>query len=209
MHHLVFIGAPGSGKGTQASKLQQDLGFAHVSTGDLLRREIAKSSELGLRVKSVMESGNLVSDDLVVELLKANIDLSDKSYIFDGYPRNIVQAEVLDSKILNNIAYQAIYFKLDTDKLVSRLTNRRMTKDGKHIYNLLTNPPKVAGICDITGEELIHRNDDKEEVIRDRMRVFEATIGPLLDFYKKKGNLLEVDASGSVEEIYKKIKEIL
>src|SRR5690606_4888189 len=143
--------------------------------------------------KSVMESGQLVSDDLVVELLKANINLEDNVYIFDGYPRNIAQAQTLDQKILNDHVYVVIYFKLDTEKLVERLTNRRVSPDGKHIYNLKTNPPKVDGICDITGEKLIHRDDDKEEVIRERMKIFEATIVPMLDFYKEKNVLAQVD----------------
>lgn len=203
--HLVFIGAPGSGKGTQSAKFKTELGFHHVSTGDLLRAEIAKNSELGQRVKSVMESGQLVSDDLVVELLKANIDLEKNLYIFDGYPRNIAQAKTLDEKILNNTSYLAVYFKLNTEKLVERLTNRRVSSDGKHIYNLKTNPPKVAGICDVTGEKLVHRDDDKEEVIRARMKVFEETSGPLLDFYAKKGYLVEVDADKDVNAVFNEI----
>lgn len=207
--HLVFIGAPGSGKGTQSAKFKEQMGYQHVSTGDLLRAEIAKKSELGLRVKSVMESGQLVSDDLVVELLKANINLSDNYYIFDGYPRNITQVKTLDEKILNNFEYLAIYFKLDTDKLVERITNRRVSPNGKHIYNLKTNPPKVAGICDVTGEKLVHRDDDKEEVIRERMRVFESTLNPMLDFYKAKGILAEVDADKGVDEVFNEISSLI
>lgn len=203
--HLVFIGAPGSGKGTQSAKFKEEMGYNHISTGDLLRAEIAKQSELGKRVKSVMDSGQLVSDDLVVELLKANINLRDSFYIFDGYPRNIAQAETLDEQILNDYKYIAVYFKLDTEKLVERLTNRRVSPDGKHIYNLKTNPPKVAGICNVTGEKLVHRDDDKEEVIRERMKVFESTSGPMLDYYKAKGILTEVDANKGVDEIYNEI----
>lgn len=207
--HLVFIGAPGSGKGTQSAKFKEEMGYKHVSTGDLLRAEIAKKSELGMRVKSVMESGQLVSDDLVVELLKANINLRDNYYIFDGYPRNIAQVKTLDEKILSNFNYLAIYFKLDTDKLVERITNRRVSPDGKHIYNLKTNPPKVAGICDVTGEKLVHRDDDKEDVIRERMKVFESTLNPMLDFYKTKGILAEVDADKGVDEVFKEISGLI
>lgn len=202
--NLVFIGAPGSGKGTQSSKVGSHFGHVHVSTGDLLRSEIAKNSELGLRVKDVMESGQLVSDELVVELLKANLDLDSNSYIFDGYPRNINQAKTLDS-ILASREYLAVYFKLDTDLLVERLTNRRVTKNGKHIYNLLTNPPMVDGVCDVTGEPLVHRDDDKEDVIRNRMSIFEETIDPMLNFYEEKGNLVVVNASLSVDEVYNEI----
>jgi len=209
MKHLVFLGAPGSGKGTQSSKLKDEKSFVHVSTGDLLRKEIAAKSELGMRVKSVMDAGQLVSDGLVVELLKANIDLKKNQYIFDGYPRNLVQAKTLHEQILQGHDYTAIYFSVDTDKLVERLTNRRVTKDGKQIYNLITNPPKVAGICDVTGEPLIHRDDDKEEVIRNRMDVFTSTIEPVLEFYQDLKILKKLEADQDVEMVYESILDIL
>lgn len=201
MSNVIFLGAPGSGKGTQSALLVDKAQFNHVSTGNLLREEIAKQSELGLKVKAVMDEGKLVSDELVVELLKANLDLGSSKYIFDGYPRNIAQAKTLVS-ILDGVPFQAIYFKLDTEKLVDRLKNRRMTKDGKNIYNVVTNPPKVAGVCDVTGEALIQRDDDKEDVVRHRMSVFDETIGPVLDYFKELGKLLEIDADQSVEIVY-------
>lgn len=206
---LVFIGAPGSGKGTQSAKLKELNGFNHVSTGDLLRKEIASKSELGVRVKKVMDEGQLVSDELVVELIKANIDLSNKTYIFDGYPRNIAQAQTLNDQILKGHDYTAIYFEVDTEKLVTRLTNRRVTKDGKQIYNLITNPPKVPGVCDVTGEPLIQRDDDKEEVIRKRMDVYNSTVEPVLKYYKEKGILKTVSAENTVEDVYKEILSVL
>ncbi len=209
MRNLVFIGAPGSGKGTQSARLKDSKGFFHVSTGDLLRAEVAKGSDLGRELKSVMDAGKLVSDDLVVKLLRANIDLSSHSYIFDGYPRNITQAQVLDKEILSDFNYIAIYFKVDTEKLVERLTNRRVTKDGKHIYNLLTNPPQKEGVCDVTGQELIQRDDDREEVIRKRMSVFGDTVGPVLEFYKQKGILKEIDAQKPVDEVFSEIENFL
>lgn len=201
--HLILLGAPGSGKGTQSAKLKE-AGYSHVSTGDLLRGEIAKGSDLGNRVKEVMDKGQLVSDELVVELLKANLDLNNSTYIFDGYPRNYKQAETLDG-ILSGHDYLAVYFKLDLDILVERITNRRTTKDGKHIYNLKTNPPKVEGICDVTGESLIQRDDDKEEVVRERMNVFEATIDPILEFFSKNGHLAQVNADQDLDQVYNEI----
>lgn len=202
--NLIFLGAPGSGKGTQSAKLADALGYEHVSTGNLLRDEIAKGSELGEKIKEVMASGQLVSDDLVVELLKANLDLDSKAYIFDGYPRNIDQVKTLDG-IIGNHPVLAIYFKIDTEKMVERLTNRRMTKDGKHIYNLKTNPPKVEGICDVTGETLVQRKDDTEEVVRNRMEVFDATMGKVIDHYGSTGNLVEVDADQPMNDVYNAI----
>lgn len=203
--HLILLGAPGSGKGTQSVRLKK-AGYIHVSTGDLLRSEIAKKSELGNRVKSVMDAGQLVSDDLVVELLKANLELDKNLYIFDGYPRNINQAKTLDG-ILRGHDHLAVYFKLETDILVERITNRRTTKDGKQIYNLKTNPPKVEGICDITGEPLIQRDDDKEEIVRERMNIFEATIDPILEFFSNNNNLAVIKADNNPDEVYNQIIE--
>tara|TARA_B100001971_G_scaffold214585_1_gene252823 strand:- start:40301 stop:40927 length:627 start_codon:yes stop_codon:yes gene_type:complete len=199
MKNLIFLGAPGSGKGTQSAVLKEQ-GYSHVSTGDLLRSEIASGSELGKRVKGVMDAGQLVSDDLVVELLKANLDLENKKYIFDGYPRNIAQAKTLNG-IIDGHDYLAVYFKLDTDMLVERITNRRTTKDGKHIYNLKTNPPKVPGICDVTGEELIQRPDDTEEVVRNRMKVFEDNMMEVIRLYSDLGKLVEINADQDVEDV--------
>ena len=199
MKNLIFLGAPGSGKGTQSAVLKEQ-GYSHVSTGDLLRSEIASGSELGKRVKGVMDAGQLVSDDLVVELLKANLDLENKKYIFDGYPRNIAQAKTLNG-IIDGHDYLAVYFKLDTDMLVERITNRRTTKDGKHIYNLKTNPPKVPGICDVTGEELIQRPDDTEEVVRNRMKVFEDNMMEVIRLYSDLRKLVEINADQDVEDV--------
>ncbi|MEX0799367.1 MAG: adenylate kinase [Bacteriovoracaceae bacterium] len=207
--NLIFLGAPGSGKGTQSAKLAENEGFEHVSTGDLLRSEVARGSELGKRVKEVMDAGKLVSDDLVVELLKSNLELDKKSYIFDGYPRNIEQAKTLD-EILDGFSSLAVYFKLDTEKMVERLVNRRVSRDGKYIYNLLTNPPEKEGVCDVTGEPLIQRKDDTEEVVRNRMKIFKSTMDEVIKHYREKGNLVEVSADQSMDEVYnaiiKKIK---
>lgn len=204
MKNLILLGAPGSGKGTQSAKLVKLNSYKHVSTGNLLREEIAKESELGLKVKKVMEDGQLVSDELVAELLKANLDLENNSYIFDGYPRNIEQAKTL-GEILGNVDFTAVYFKLDTDKLVERIENRRMTKDGKHIYNLITNPPQKSGVCDVTGEPLIQRDDDKAEVVRKRMEVFDNTINPVLTYYGEMQKFVEINADQDLESVYNEL----
>lgn len=198
----IFLGAPGSGKGTQATKLTKERSLEHLSTGDLLRAEIGKNSDLGQRVKSVIDQGNLVSDDLVLELLKANCDIGKKSYIFDGFPRNFEQAKLLESEVLKGADSQAIYFEIDLELLVERVVNRRIAPRSGEIYNLKTRPPKVEGKCDITGEDLIQRKDDTEETVRNRMNVFQETIRPVLDFYREKGALKTVDASGSESEIF-------
>ena len=204
--HLIFIGAPGSGKGTQATKLVQDASFKHISTGDLLRSEIAKGSDLGKEVKKVIDAGQLVSDDLVIRLLQANINLASSSYIFDGYPRNLAQAKTLDEKVLKGADSLAVYFEINTGKLVERLTNRRTCKDCGSIYNLVSKKPKIMGVCDqCGGKNLVQRDDDKEEVIKNRLSVFENTISPVLSYYQDLGRLMRVDAEKSVDEIFNQI----
>lgn len=204
--HLIFIGAPGSGKGTQATRFVAEKGFKHISTGDLLRAEIAKQSPLGIEVKKVMDEGKLVSDELVIRLLQANIDLSAHQYIFDGYPRNIAQAQTLDKEVLKGVPSTAVYFNIDIAKLVERLTNRRTCGSCGAIYNLISKKPKVMGVCDqCGGTNLVQRADDKEEVITNRLKVFQDTVSPVLKYYQDQGRLMQVDAEGSVDEIYKMI----
>jgi adenylate kinase len=204
--HLIFIGAPGSGKGTQASKLVSDRGFKHISTGDLLRSEIAKQSPLGLEVKKVMDEGKLVSDELVIRLLQANINLTQSQYIFDGYPRNLAQDETLDKEVLKVSPSLEVYFELDMAKLIARLTNRRTCKNCGAIYNLISKMPKVTGVCDVCGStDLVQRADDKEEVITNRLKVFKDAVDPVLKYYQDHGRLMKVDAEGSIDAIYNQI----
>jgi adenylate kinase len=201
--HLIFIGAPGSGKGTQATKFVAERAFKHISTGDLLRYEIAKKSDLGVEVKKVMDEGRLVSDELVIRLLQANIDLAASQYIFDGYPRNIVQAETLDKEVLRGAPSVAVYFDINMSRLVERLTNRRTCKDCGAIYNLISKKPKIMGKCDQCGSTgLIQRADDKEDVITNRLKVFEDTVSPVLKYYQDLGRLIKVDAEKSPEDIF-------
>lgn len=204
--HLIFIGAPGSGKGTQASKLVADRGFKHISTGDLLRAEIAKQSSLGLEVKKVMDAGQLVSDDLVIRLLQANIDLNASQYIFDGYPRNIAQVQTLDKEVLKGATSMVVYFEINMSKLVERLTNRRTCKDCGAIYNLISKKPKITGTCDqCGGTNLVQRADDKEDVITNRLKVFQDTVDPVLKYYQDLGRLMKVDAELSPDVIFNQI----
>ena len=204
--HLILIGAPGSGKGTQASRLVVEKELKHVSTGDLLRSEIAKKSALGLEVKKVMDDGQLVSDELVIRLLQANIKLEQSQYIFDGYPRNIAQAQTLDAEVLKESPSIAVYFEINTSRLVERLTNRRTCKDCGAIYNLLSKKPKVTGICDqCGGTNLVQRADDKEEVIENRLKVFSETITPVVKYYQDLGRLMKIDAEADFDEIYRQI----
>jgi adenylate kinase len=204
--HLIFIGAPGSGKGTQAARLVSERGLKHISTGDMLRSEIAKQSQLGLEVKKVMDEGRLVSDDLVIRLLQLNIDLLHSQYIFDGYPRNIAQAMTLDKDVIQGAPSIAVYFDINLSKLVERLTNRRTCKNCGAIYNILSKKPKLMGVCDQCGStELIQRADDREEVISNRLKVFTETIDPVVKYYQDLGRLLRVDAEAAFDDVFEKI----
>ena len=201
--HLIFIGAPGSGKGTQASKFVSERGFKHISTGDLLRAEIAKHSALGSEVKKVMDEGQLVSDRLVIRLLQANIDLAAAHYIFDGYPRNLEQAQTLDKEVLKGSPSISVYFEIDVAKLVERLTNRRTCGNCGAIYNLNSKKPKISGTCDQCGStDLNQRVDDKENVIKNRLQVFHDTVSPVLKYYQDLGRLIKVDAEKSPDAIF-------
>lgn len=206
---LILIGAPGSGKGTQAKKIVNELGYNHVSTGDLLRAEVAKGSDLGVRIKEVMDSGELVSDELVLDLLKANCAVDKSTYIFDGYPRNLVQAKDLDSALLGGVKSLAVYFEVNIDTLVERIVNRRVAPKSGEIYNLKTKPPKVDGKCDVSGEDLVHRKDDNEDTVRTRMKVFTDNIEPVIEYYESQGRLVKVDATNDLDAIFEDIKKVV
>ncbi len=208
--HLVILGAPGSGKGTQAAKLVA-AGYHHISTGDLLRAEIAKNTELGQKVSGIMSRGDLVDDNTVMALLKANCDINNVSYIFDGFPRNAFQAEMLERDLLQGKETLAIYFKIDLGILVERVVNRRTCSVCGEIYNLATKAPKVNSVCDKCGsvESLKQRKDDNHDVVVNRLKIFTDTVEPLISFYAKKGVMVELDASRDESEIYKEIEKII
>lgn len=206
---LILLGAPGSGKGTQASKLVSELGYGHLSTGDLLRKEINSDSELGKRVQGIMNEGKLVDDMTVLELLNANCDLENNAYIFDGFPRNGEQAKLLDEHVLKGAKAKAIYFEIDLNELADRLVNRRTCSNCGEIFNLKTKAPQKEGICDKCGGELKQRKDDNAETVKTRLGVFEETIGPVLDYYEETGRLVRLDASQGSDQVFKSLKELV
>ena len=206
--HFIFMGAPGSGKGTQAEKLVSENGFSHISTGALLRSAVAAGTELGKKVDSVLKAGQLVSDDLMKELLEANVDLS-KPVIFDGYPRNLAQAKVLE-EVLGDHDFQAVLFDVKVEDLIERLTSRITCKDCGAIYNLKSLPPKVEGVCDsCNGTNLFQRSDDKEEVIRDRQRIYQESTAPVLEFYSDSSKLAQINANQPILDIYKEVLKLI
>lgn len=208
--HLIILGAPGSGKGTQAAKLIEK-GFKHISTGDLLRSEVAKGSELGQKVSGILSRGDLVDDSTVMALLKANCDVDKISYIFDGFPRNIAQVEMLEAELLKGKKTLAVYFKIDFSVLASRIVDRRTCGSCGEIYNLKTKAPKVANVCDKCGstEPLKQRKDDTEDVVVNRLKIFSDSVEPMLAFYKSKGMLVEIDASKEEKAVFSDLEKVI
>ena len=205
---IILLGAPGSGKGTQAAKIVE-LGYNHVSTGDLLRAEIKKASNLGKKIQDLIGNGQLVDDQTVLDLLQANINLAKGEYIFDGFPRTEVQATMLDKQIVKKAKAVAIYLDVSLDELVSRIVNRRTCGGCNEIYNLINKPPKKEGVCDLCGKGLVHRKDDNKETVQNRMDVFKEQIDPILSYYETKGMLKKVDASINPDTTFKQIRKIV
>ena len=211
--HLVFLGAPGAGKGTMASMAAKKFNLSHLSTGEILRQEIKKGSELGLKVKKVVESGVLVNDELVAKILKENIKASRKGFILDGYPRNLKQAEMLD-KILAELKIdflKAIFFEIEKEELVRRLSSRLYCSKCGATFNGYTESlkPKKEGKCDSCRAELIKRKDDSVEVIEKRLGVYEEETKPLIDYYAKEGLLIKINANKGIKENFSQLKKVL
>jgi len=206
---VIFLGPPGAGKGTQAKQLAAKYGVPHLSTGDMLREHVAKGTPLGIKAKPIMERGELVPDSLVLQIIRERIERPDcaHGFVFDGFPRTVAQAKYL-SELLKQHGYKrpfVIHLAIDTAVLLPRLTGRRMCKVGGEIYNIHDRPPKVEGICDNDGGELIQRPDDREEVIGPRLQAYEKQTAPLVAYYGSRGLLHVIDASKGVEEVRQQV----
>jgi adenylate kinase len=210
---IVMLGAPGSGKGTQAKSLEAEFGFAQVSTGDLLRKAVADKTELGLRAKSVMDAGGLVSDEIVLGMIEERIAAPDASrgFILDGYPRNRTQAEDLDGlfETLGLALDAAVLMDVSMDILMKRLTGRRTCSKTGKLLNVYFSPPEDIEACIKAGGELVQRADDNEETIRRRLQVYEEQTSPLIEYYAGQELLRVVAAEGAVDEVYDRLKAAL
>ncbi|MBU0455471.1 MAG: adenylate kinase [Pseudomonadota bacterium] len=204
---IILLGAPGAGKGTQAQYLCEAYHISFVSTGDMLRQAVASGNELGIKAKSIMESGQLLPDDLMVQLIKDRIAQPDceNGFLLDGFPRTIVQAEAL---VKNKISIDYIVVvSVPDDEIVKRLTGRRVHPGSGRTYHVIYNPPKVEGKDDVTGEALVHRADDKEETVQKRLAVYHRQTKPLIQFYREaKAKVIEIDGVGAVEEVCQRIE---
>jgi len=209
---FIMLGAPGAGKGTQAVRLSEQYGIPQISTGDLFRENLRNNTPIGQRAKSFMDQGQLVPDEVVLEMLFDRLSSKDcaKGYILDGVPRTIPQAEVLDKRLSESGA-QVIVISLEIpdDLLVGRLTGRLVCGQCGAIYHKVSTPPNVEGICDRDGAQLIQRKDDTEEVVKERLKVFHEQTEPVKGYFEKKGNLLLVDSSVSKEKTTAQIDEYL
>lgn len=210
---LVLLGAPGAGKGTQAKMLIDKYKLPQISTGDILRKAVADGTPLGKEAKVIMEKGELVPDRIVLGLVEERLKQDDckSGFILDGFPRNTAQAEALD-KLLNGLKMPlnaALSVDVPKEDLMKRLTGRRTCKSCQQMYNVYYSPPKKEGVCDKCGGELFQRGDDKEETIKKRLDVYDAQTAPLIDYYQKKGILKAVAGTGSIDDIFKKVCDVL
>ncbi|MGB9735244.1 MAG: adenylate kinase [bacterium] len=213
MFRLLLIGPPGAGKGTQATIISKKYGIPQIATGDMLREEVKKKSELGVKAKAYMDKGELVPDSLVISMLEKRLKEKDasKGFILDGFPRTVAQADALAEKFkeLNIDDFAVIELKVDEESVIKRLSARRVCNNCGKIYNLITEPPKNDNVCDECNGSLYQRDDDKESTIRERFRVYNSKTAPLIDYYAKRGMLKTVSADGSIEDINKSIVSII
>jgi len=203
---LVLLGAPGSGKGTQAKLLVDKLNIPQISTGDLLRAAVEAQTPLGRQAKTIMDAGQLVPNDLVLGMIRERLSSPDalNGFILDGFPRNVPQAQALD-ELLNGLSMpiqKSILIDVDFDILMQRLTGRLTCEDCGEVFNIFTNPPALDEECDKCGGKLHHRSDDNEETIGKRLRVYETQTQPVVDFYKNQGKLSVVEGKGDIKDIF-------
>jgi adenylate kinase len=210
---IVMLGAPGSGKGTQAQRIQKDHGLPQISTGDLLRKAVADKTPLGVKAKKVMDAGELVSDDIVLGMIKERIAQPDakRGFVLDGFPRNTSQADSLDALLagLTLKLDRVVLMDLDFEILMKRLTGRRTCSKTGAVLNIYFSKPEELEACRKAGGELVQRADDNEATIRNRLQVYDRQTAPLVDYYTKRGLLRTVSAIGDVDAVYSRLKTAL
>jgi adenylate kinase len=205
----LLVGPPGSGKGTHAKRISSRFKVPHVATGDMLRTEVAAATELGLAVGDLMEAGDLVPDELVLDIVTKRLSQPDASrgWLLDGFPRTIPQALALDERMGTRGIDLVLTLEVPRAEIVERISGRRSCSDG-HVFHVDADPPRREGLCDFDGHPLFQRPDDRPEVVSSRLEVYERETKPLLDHYRTSGRLVEVDGSGSPEEVYARVETV-
>jgi adenylate kinase len=211
MSRVIFLGAPGAGKGTQARRLAAGSGVPQVATGDMLREAVAAGTPLGREAKRFMDQGALVPDEVVIGLVDERLSRADArgGYVLDGFPRTVAQAEALDALLrrLGQDLDRVVFFDVSRDELLRRLTGRRVCRRCGTAFHLVSAPPKVAGQCDQCGGELYQREDDAEATVGRRLDVYQTQTAPLLDYYRKRGLLVRVAGEGPVDGVAEAIRK--
>ncbi|MEJ5186335.1 MAG: adenylate kinase [Candidatus Geothermincolales bacterium] len=211
--NLVFLGPPGAGKGTQAERISEKYGIAHISTGDIFRENIKKGTELGRKAKEYMDRGELVPDEVVIAIVREALSGEEcaRGFLLDGFPRTVAQADALE-RMLEEIGRpldRVVNLSVPDQVVVERLTARRTCRNCGRNYHLMFNPPKVDGVCDACGGELYQRDDDREETVRARLEEYRRKTQPLIDYYREKGLLVEVAGDGGIDEVTRAIQDAL
>ena len=207
--YIIFLGAPGSGKGTQATIVSQKLNLIHIATGDLFRQAVEQNTELGQQVRAYMEKGKLVPDEITIRMVLERLSAPDceSGVVFDGFPRNLKQAEALKQALQEQAKAidEVIYIMVPEDELLKRLRERWICRDCQTPYHAVKSPPKVWGRCDRCGDELYQRPDDTAQTVKQRLKVYFAETAPLINYYAKVGKLLEIGGEGKVDEVSQRI----
>ncbi|MBM7646880.1 adenylate kinase [Scopulibacillus daqui] len=211
--NLILMGLPGAGKGTQAERIVENYGLPHISTGDMFRSAIKEGTELGQKAKSYMDAGDLVPDEVTIGIVRERLGKDDckNGFLLDGFPRTVAQAEALEEIMSDSDRHidAVLYIDVDQNKLLKRLTGRRVCSHCGATYHVEFNPPHEPGKCDKCGNELKQRDDDSEETVRARLEVNAKQQKTLLDFYRDKGYLRTIDGNRHIDEVYESIKQIL
>tara|TARA_B100000029_G_C17592278_1_gene962942 strand:+ start:2702 stop:3343 length:642 start_codon:yes stop_codon:yes gene_type:complete len=210
---ILLLGPPGGGKGTQAKLLVKKFNIPQISTGDILREHVKKETNLGLKAKEFMQNGELVPDNLILNMMEKRLKKNDcsRGYILDGFPRTTPQAEGLEKLLikLNQNLDKVIVLEVDDKDIINRMSGRRVHMESGRVYHVKFNPPKNEGVDDLTNEKLVIRKDDRPETVERRLKIYHKTTKPLIDYYKSKNIVSYVNGNNKIEEIHKRIREIV